>query len=140
MGRNRSFKLTDAQVTPGILAHRTNGLAAQGFPKPKWIRFCEVLLAEGYTLTIYEARQTASKYITVSYAGVGAFKVRFSNHKPIANRELAGDCDFFVGITNFTRTHSLQAVQAVRAHFKRPALVSFNESPPVDNMFAPVED
>jgi hypothetical protein len=45
------------------------------------------------------------------------FKVRFSNHKPIHARELRGDCDFFVGHTNLTVTHTAQAIHTVRNHF-----------------------
>lgn len=132
------YKLIDEEVTPQLLAHRVRVHSASGYPKAKWIRFCEVLLAEGYTLTIYEARRTVSKYITVNYPGGTPYKVRFSNHRPIMEREAAGDCDFFVGRTNLTITHSRQALDAVRKHFGRPAMVEFTE--PVVEMFDVVGD
>ena len=53
----------------------------------------------GFTVELYEARQTKSKYCTVRHAGK-QFKVRFSDHKPIYRREMQGDCDFFVGHTH----------------------------------------
>lgn len=92
---------------------------ALGFPKQKWVKFCEILLSEGYELSLYEARRTVSKYVTVGRKGAKPFKVRFSNHRPIAQREDAGDCDFFVGVTNRTVTTTTQALAAVRAHFKK---------------------
>lgn len=134
----RTYKLNGDRVTEQMLNHRVKALAANGYPKAKWIRFCEVLMAEGYALTIYEARRTVSKYITVMYPGAPSFKVRFSNHRPIAEREAAGDCDFFVGRTNLAVTHSRQALDAVRKHFGRPALVKFTE--PVVEMFDVVEE
>lgn len=135
MGKN-GFKMNDRYLTADYLASRAHGLAAAGYSKPKWIRFCEVLLAEGYEVWGYEARQTVSKYITVGYPGNRCrFKVRFSNHKPIKERELQGDCDFFVGITNLRTTHSRQALDAVRAYFNRPASVTFTEKMVEDTMF-----
>jgi hypothetical protein len=50
------------------------------------------MLAQGYTVELYEARQSFSKYIRVYNVGM-CFRVRFSNHGASNN-----DCDFFVGI------------------------------------------
>lgn len=68
-------------------------------PVQKWIQFCYYFLDKGYKIQLYEARFTFSKYLTL-IKGKKSCKVRFSNHKPIYSREAAGDCDFFVGVTN----------------------------------------
>lgn len=102
----------------GYLTGRKEGLIAAGYEDtPKWITFCETLLTDGYTLSLYEAKKTYSKYITV-IRGQKQFKVRFSNHKPILYRELRGDCDFFVGVTNLKTTNTAMALAAVRSFFQ----------------------
>lgn len=65
----------------------------------KWIQFCRFMLKRGYKVTLYEAQQTVSKYVTVHHLDK-TYTVRFSNHKPNKYRELNGDCDMFVGITH----------------------------------------
>ena len=84
-------------IDQAFLGRRAAHSAYYGYKKQKWIEFCEVMLAEGYQVSLYEARETVSKYVTVTdpILGVG-FKVRFSNHKPIKQREVERDCDFFV--------------------------------------------
>jgi hypothetical protein len=115
--RKSAFKKArDIRVTADFLRERHEWNAARGYPKSKWIEFCETLLAAGFHLTLYEARQTLSKYITVS-DGNQSFKVRFSNHRPIKHRELAGDCDFFVGVTHTGYRTTANAVEAVAAFF-----------------------
>ena len=109
-------KATNLPLTAEYLADRAFATAARGYDVPKWIGFCQVLLGEGYEVSLYEARRTVSKYVTVRRGG-RAFKVRFSNHKPIASRELAGDCDFFVGVTHLSVTTTAQAYTAVQRFF-----------------------
>lgn len=81
-----------------------------------WIRFCDFMLDKGFKVELYEAQRTNSKYVTVS-KGAKSFKVRFSNHKPILQRELNGDCDFFVGVNNTHTTTTRDAAVAVREYF-----------------------
>jgi len=81
-----------------------------------WVEFCEISIRRGFDVYLYEAKHTASKYITLFRNG-RSFKVRFSNHRPIARRELAGDCDFFVGVTNLSVTTTGDALRAVAQHF-----------------------
>ena len=82
----------------------------------KWVQFCLRMMKAGLTVHLYEARQTLSKYLTVSH-GDQSFKVRFSDHAPNYNREAEGDCDFFVGVTNLDTTTTGQAMQATLRHF-----------------------
>ena len=103
-------------VTPNLIAHRKELAQDGGYPTPKWIEFSETLLNEGYTVEVYYAQQTVSKYVTVSKGGRD-FLVRFSNHPPNVRREANADCDFFVGKTNFTWTTTKDALAAVRKHF-----------------------
>ncbi len=78
-------------------------------------------MAEGFTLSLYEAKRTFSKYITVSDSTRKTFTVRFSNHRPIKSREESGDCDFFVGVNNFKTTTTAQAIEATKIHFASEA-------------------
>lgn len=94
------MKANGEAVTPRYLNRRVMYLAAAGYGKTKWITFCERMMQEGFSCYLYEARQTFSKYITVTDHKNISVKVRFSDHKPIYQRELKGDCDFFVGVTH----------------------------------------
>jgi hypothetical protein len=87
-----------------------------GWPKAKWMEFCEAMLALGFELTLYEAKSTVSKYITV-WDRTRSFKVRYSNHKPAWHREREMDCDFFVGKCNFGTWNTAQAIAAAKEHF-----------------------
>ena len=113
----RPTKATNHAVTVEMLKERTEYNAKLGYTKPKWIGFCEELLAEGYKLDLYEARRTVYKYITVKNWYGKPFKVRFSNHKPIKFREIQGDCDFFVGHTHTGITTTTDALRAVSEFF-----------------------
>lgn len=106
----------DGKVTAEFLQGRKDLNAEFGYPVPKWITFCEMLLSDGFELHLYEAKQTRSKYITV-IRGEKKFRVRFSNHKPNKDRELAGNCDFFVGVNHTTVTTTTDALQAVEKFF-----------------------
>lgn len=118
------MKATNIRVTGQFLSKRAEAALAKGYSKQKWITFCEVLLDDGFTLHLYEARRSVSKYITISRSKRGSrYKVRFSNHAPIKERERGSDCDFFVGVTNFKTTTTEQAIVAVREFFaKKPSL------------------
>jgi hypothetical protein len=102
------------QLTQAMLEARIAGYPTEEYGLPKWLLFCRLMLKQGFTLNLYEARRTFSKYITVSKPGSGrhSFRVRFSNHKPIPEREARGDCDL-------TITNTSDAIQAVRKHFAR---------------------
>lgn len=114
-----THKAFNRAVTPSYLSERALRLERAGYQPPKWIQFCEKLLGGGYILSLYEARTTHSKYITVASPGSPAkpYKVRFSDHKAVYAREANGDCDFFVGMTNLRITNWHDAVEAVHAHF-----------------------
>lgn len=111
MKRKRFRKATDLKVSQAFLQGRVTAAAKNGWPKACWIEFCEAMLDRGFVLILYEARQTFSKYITVCHYG-RSFKVRFSNHKAIRERERAGDCDFFVGRGHFRTTTTEDAIKA----------------------------
>ena len=108
-----SYKASNLKINQQFLDKRSNSCVAKGFSKQKWISFCEDLLVRGFTLELYEARKTFSKYITIN----GSYKVRFSNHKPIYARELNKDCDFFVGVSNTGARNTQDALEAVEKHF-----------------------
>lgn len=121
MGKRYSLpgKITNEKLTPAILAQKAESATSKGYAKQKWVTFCETLISEGYTVMLYEARRTFSKYVTVLADDGRRFKVRFSNHKPIAEREHAGDCDFFVGITHTGTRTTDDALRAVREFMAR---------------------
>lgn len=117
MGKKHHFhKADNIQVTFEYLNEREQGLKKAGYPKPKWILFCEVMLQNGLELKLYEARQTVSKYITV-IKDDKEFLVRFSNHAPGYVRERNGDCDFFVGRNHNSTTTTGQAILATKGFF-----------------------
>lgn len=113
---SRPHKSVHDLITPRMLQERVAWCKRLGYNKPKWVYFCDQLIRLGLTVYLYEARQTRSKYITVQ-RGDKKFKVRFSDHKPIAHREQRGDCDFFVGITNKTRHTTEDAIRATLEYF-----------------------
>lgn len=117
MKKRKPTKANNASVTMDFLKRRAAACVAAGYTKQKWVEFCEIMLNKGFECTIYEARQTFSKYITVRDSKHHSFKVRFSNHRPIKQREINGDCDFFVGITNLKVTNTAQAVLAALRFF-----------------------
>lgn len=94
------MKLNGELVTKKYLYRRNSFYVKAGYPMTKWIYFCTTMIKAGFTCYVYEARQTNSKYVTVTDGGYFSVKIRFSDHKPIYQRELAGDCDFFVGVTH----------------------------------------
>ncbi len=136
--RRRNYKATNVKVTQGLLNSRINFLKANDWPKSKWIFFCEEMLRLGFTVELYEARQTKSKYCTVKRPATGKkpFKVRFSDHKPIYHREAAGDCDFFVGVTHTGVRNTQHAINAVCAHFEIDRNNPFSEEDRIRGMEA----
>lgn len=103
-------KARNLLLTEGYLTKRQNGHA------PKWIVFARTMMRRGYAIRLYEAQRTVSKYLTVT-DGQKEFKVRFSDHAPIPEREANGDCDFFVGHTNFAKTTTNDALKAALLFF-----------------------
>ena len=114
--KHRRHKATNKRITPEYLKDRAEAVIKLGYTKQKWVEFCEVMLSHGFTIELYEARRTFSKYLTVIEGGK-RYKVRFSNHKPIRERELNGDCDFFVGRTNLAVHTTTQAIAATLKFF-----------------------
>lgn len=90
------MKATNWTISQKLLDYKTP--KKEEFTKPKWVQFCEHFINyPGFVLKLYEARKNFSKYVTIHYQGQ-EFKVRFSIHKPIKNRERNQDCNFFVGL------------------------------------------
>lgn len=118
---SRPRKANNRVVNQDFLDHRVKMAIDAGYTKQKWVEFCEEMLRQGFTVRLYEARRTVSKYITVSRPDdhSRSFKVRFSNHKPIKYRETAGDCDFFVGRTHLGVTTTQQAIEATVDYFRK---------------------
>lgn len=105
------------ELSKAYLEKAIRNYMAKGFPAPKWAAFSWYMLDQGFFVSLYRAKKTNSKYVTVS-KGSKKFKVRFSDHKPIRKREANGDCDFFVGITNYKVTNTKMAIEAVFDYFK----------------------
>ncbi len=88
-----------------------------GYAPPKYLQFIEAMLIAGYKVSLHEAYETHSKYVTVHGGHDLQFKVRFSNHKPIYQREIAKDCDFFVGVTHTGTRTTAMAIAATKEYF-----------------------
>lgn len=88
------------------------------YGKPKFLEFIrKVYDLHQFTIKLYDSQSTVSKYVTL-YKGKKSYKIRWSNHKPNFNKEKAGACDFFVGVTNLKVTTTEQAYKAALAYFK----------------------
>lgn len=111
------MKIKHKKITAELLQSKISAK----YGKQKWIIFCETLLNEGYTLYLYEAKKTFSKYITVCKNGK-QFKVRFSNHKPAFSKEKENDSDFYVGVSNFGTTTTEDALRAVKKFYNLPKI------------------
>lgn len=70
-----------------------------GYNIPKWITFSEELLKDGWSVKLYRAKTTVSKYLHVIKED-REYKIRFSNHKPNKRMEETNDADFYVGVSN----------------------------------------
>lgn len=112
-------KQVNQKVTPELLEIRGAMWEQKTGKKQKWVMFCEYFLVRGYSLRLYEAKKTVSKYITLHKpkSGKRRYKVRFSNHRPIRDREVEKDCDFFVGVTHLGVSTARDAAIAVRKFF-----------------------
>ncbi len=104
-------------LSKSTIEKRVEKAIASWYSKPKWIEFCEHFMEKGFKIRLYEARKTVSKYVTVQ-KGSKEFKVRFSNHKPIHQREMMGDCDFFVGVTHTGVRTTSMAIDEVTKFFQ----------------------
>ena len=111
------MKIQHKKITQELL----NSKVSKVYGKAKWIVFCEILLNEGYTLFLYEANKTFSKYVTVCKKGK-TFKVRFSNHRPSYAKEFENDSDYYVGVSNLGITTTEDALRATREFFNKPKI------------------
>ncbi len=81
-------------------AKKITGYAKTNFEAPKYLKFILRMLREKWEVRLYIPRSNKiSKYVFVS-KGDQIYKIRFSNHKPIIQKELDNDCDFYAGISN----------------------------------------
>jgi hypothetical protein len=110
-----------AKVTQEQIKNIKKTYVESEFPVPKFVLFIETALKFGYRVRLYDAQTTVSKYVTV-YNKKKKFKVRFSNHKPNRQRELEGNCDFFVGRTHLGVTTTRDAWYAMRRKLGRTRL------------------
>lgn len=103
-------------VSEAYLARQTQLIHGAGYPTPKWIQFCEYYLALGFGVKLHRPSRTVSKYITL-YHNNKTFRVRFSNHRPLLEREISNDCDFFIGHTRGRVTTTQDAINAANKYF-----------------------
>lgn len=74
--------------------------ARYGYQPPKYLLFIRDMLERGWGVSLYKGGQRGiSKYVFLR-KGTHFYKVRFSNHRPIYNKEVTNDCDFYVGISH----------------------------------------
>jgi len=67
------------------------------FPKPKYLLFIDEMLKNGWRVKLHQVK--VSKYLFVTKDDE-IYKIRFSNHKPLYEREIENDCDYYVGISH----------------------------------------
>lgn len=68
------------------------------FPVPKYLVFIKTMIMNGWSVRLYVANKV-SKYIFIK-RGEAVYKIRFSNHKPLYEKEIENDCDFYVGMSH----------------------------------------
>lgn len=110
-------KFNGEEVTLRDIGKRRARLMGMGYPVSQWLLFCELMLKDGYKVTVKETPHTKSKYVRVHGAGDTHYQVRFSDHKPNKGRELAGDCHFFVGYTHTGVRNTNMAITATKEYF-----------------------
>lgn len=86
---------------------------ADGWPVPKWLQFCEAMLHDGWTVRVYRAQTTISKYVHIT-KGRKRLKVRFSNHRASWRTEAVGDSDIYVGVGNRGTITTEQVIEIIR--------------------------
>jgi hypothetical protein len=73
----------------------------ENYPKqyatPKYLLFIKAILEAGWSVKVYVVR--VSKYVFI-YKEEQIFKIRFSNHKPLYEKEMEDDCDYYVGVSH----------------------------------------
>lgn len=72
------------------------------------------MLNDGWEVKLYEVKR--SKYVFVSKHNM-LFKIRFSNHKPIYEKEMKSDCDFYVGISHKQVSTTDQVIQKIKQEY-----------------------
>jgi len=92
------MKLALTEITQEKLDSYKPRYLKGGYPVPKWIVFCEGALKLGFKVSLHRAHTTFSKYIFITGRDGATKKVRFSNHKAAYYKEVAGDCDYYVGV------------------------------------------
>lgn len=114
----KEFWETRARDLPLTLEYLKTRVSKE-YGKQKWIAFCETLIGEGFSCSLYEAKKTYSKYITITFPySTKEYRVRFSNHKPTVTKQGQKDCDFYVGVSNGITTTTEDALKAVRQFFE----------------------
>jgi len=83
------------------------------FKTPKYLTFIKTMLREGWSVKMYEVER--SKYVFI-YKDDTIYKVRFSNHKPIYSRQMANDCDFYVGISYKQVSTTEEIISKIKNH------------------------
>ena len=115
MSKHKHFNRAHQYIDISYLDKRDNAYLKAGFDVTKWSVFCRWAIEYGLHVFLHESQSTVSKYVYVSKdVGGKQFKVRFSNHRPNGAKEEAGDCDFFVGVTNKGWSTTEMAIDAVK--------------------------
>jgi len=81
------------------------------YSTPKYLLFMREMLRDGWEAKIYEVER--SKYVFITKDDF-IFKIRFSNHKPIYQRQKANDCDFYVGISHKQTFTTEQVIEKIK--------------------------
>jgi len=69
----------------------------KGYDLPKWLIVARTLLINKWSVAVYRAKTTESKYLYVIKLGNPGYKIRFSTHRPGEAKELYNDSDYYVG-------------------------------------------
>ena len=81
------------------------------FSTPKYLLFLKTMLEAGWESRLYVVGR--SKYVYIE-KGDDLFKIRFSNHKPLYMREMADDCDYYVGVSHTQVSTTEQIIEKLK--------------------------
>jgi len=112
--QNKMFKANAHKARPINLKNIENMIERYNkkYATPKYMIFIKTMIEKGFKVSLYVAR--VSKYVYVAKDGV-VTKIRFSNHKPIYEKEMENDCDYYVGISHKAVRTTEQIVKILTA-------------------------
>lgn len=107
----RIKKVQNKVVDREFLKGRARHMIQFGYPIPKWMEFCQEMLAQGFHIVLTEHKKSSAKYLIVSFEGQ-AVQVRFASEIDHTHQQWDAECQFLVGgrKSNSNTFHAIRGV------------------------------